>query len=350
VTAPALAFLWGDDDLRAERTVTAFAQALEADTGMPLECWSIRGSDALPAVLVARLTERLATPVLFGGGTLAVVTGVGPLVKKAEDRDALLGAMATLAPGNALVIVESTKSGLKAPPHRPVVDAVRAHGGVVQEFKGLRAGALTAWIEAEARARALRLGAGAARELAGRIGAFVQEVDADRGHQTRLAAMELDKLALYRPEGPVTADDVRALAPEAIPSSIFALTDAVGMRRTRQAIELLERHLDEGRPEPVLIAMLHRRLRELIEAADRMARGETAASLVRSMNLVPFRAEKVAEQARMWSVGELTELTEALEGLIDLDASLRGEPGSGVGDAQHRMAFGLWIVERLTRA
>jgi DNA polymerase-3 subunit delta len=255
--------------------------------------------------------------------------------------------MAALAPGNALAIVEATESGRKSPPHKPVADSVDARGGVVRKLEAPKAGALTAWIEREAEARSMTLAAGAAKELATRIGGFIRENDAVRGQQSRLAAMELDKLALYRPERAVTPEDVKALAPEAIPSSIFALTDAVGMRRARLAVELLERHFDEGRPEPVLIAMLHRRIRELVEVADRLGRGEQPGSLVVSMKLAPFRAERLVEQARSWTVDELAD---ALDGLIDLDASLRGEQGSGVGDAQRRMAFGLWIVERVTRA
>ena len=177
----------------------------------------------------------------------------------------------------------------------------------------------------------MALGQGAARELATRVGGFVREGDVDRRNQGRLAVMELDKLGLLHAvaeagagkvdgaAGVVTVEDVRALVPEAIPGTIWGFVDAVGMRQRKRALDLLEPLL-EATPEPVLLAVLHRRIRELIEVADRLATGETPGSLVRSMKLQPFRAETLARQARAWTVPELAE---ALEGLLELDHGSR---------------------------
>jgi DNA polymerase III delta subunit len=93
----------------------------------------------------------------------------------------------------------------------------------------------------------------------------------------------------------------------------------------------------------VLLAVLHRRIRELIEVADRLASGESPGSLVRSMRLQPFRAETLARQAHGWTPGELDR---ALEGLLELDAAVKGVGGSSLGDAATRLAFDLWVTER----
>jgi DNA polymerase III delta subunit len=106
---------------------------------------------------------------------------------------------------------------------------------------------------------------------------------------------------------------------------------------------LLERLLDVT-PEPVLLAVLHRRLRELIEVADRVAGGESPGSLVRSMRLQPFRAETLARQAHAWTVAELAG---ALEGLLELDARVKGVGGATAGEAQLRLAFDLWVTDRV---
>ena len=58
-----------------------------------------------------------------------------------------------------------------------------------------------------------------------------------RGHLTRIASMELDKLALYRAGAQVTADDVRALVAEAVPGSIWAFTDAIGVNGDRLCLK-----------------------------------------------------------------------------------------------------------------
>src|SRR3970282_659664 len=174
-----------------------------------------------------------------------------------------------------------------------------------------REGGLAPWIEAGARERGISLGAGAARELATRVGGFVREGDVDRRQQGRLAVTELEKLALrHAPTDPaaavppVTVDDVRDLVAEVVPGSVWAFVDAVGMRQRARSLELLERLL-EGTPEPVLLAVLPRRIRELLEIADRLAAGETPGSPVRTRRLQPFGAETLARQARAWTIAEL---------------------------------------------
>jgi DNA polymerase III delta subunit len=62
------------------------------------------------------------------------------------------------------------------------------------------------------------------------------------------------------------------------------------------------------------------------------------------MKLHPFRAETLIGQARQWPVAELED---ALSGLVDVDATIKGAPGMPVGDAQHRLAFLLWVADRV---
>ncbi len=341
-----LAFFWGDDAFGLESATDLVRTRMTEQLGSPPERWRTRGDGPSPATTIALLTERLATGSMFGAGTLAVVTGIGPLVKRKEDREAFVGLFPRIAPGNGLIVLEETESGRKDAPHRPVVEAITEHGGTVHRFQAPTAGGLSAWIGRQAGERGLTLEPGAARELAGRVGGFVTENDVDRRRQGQIAAMELDKLALYRPDGSISAADVQALVPEAVPGSVWAFTDAVGTRNGAQAIRLLERLL-EITPEPVLLAVLHRRIRELLEVASRLSAGETDGSLVRVMKLHPYRAGELIRQARSW---QESELEEALGALVELDATVKGAPGRPVGDAQHRLAFTLWVTDRVMRS
>jgi DNA polymerase III delta subunit len=345
MTVPTIAFFWGDDDLAADRAVDRFAAAVSTEAGGPIERIAIRGDRHQAATLIAQLHERIATQSLFAGGTLAVVTNVGALTVKGDDRTALLGVLSLIAPGNAVVFVESTATGAKEPGQKRVVDAVRSAGGEIRAFRSPKAGELAGWIEAEARERALKLGAGAARELALRIGGFVTDNDAERRNQTRMAALELDKLALYRGTEPVSVDDVRALVAEAVPGSVWALTDAVGQRDAAKASGLLER-LAPSTPEPVLLAVLHRRIRELLEIGDLLATGIREETLPRTLGLHPFRVQQLATQARRWTVAELQA---ALEDLLELDATVKGAPGSPSREAQRRLGFTLWIADHVAQ-
>jgi DNA polymerase III delta subunit len=349
-TAPSaivpLLYVWGDDELAAERLVTRFTGVLEGQFGAPPERWDLRARLDTADIDAGQLYERLATPAMFGGGTLAVVSNPGALARKNETRDRVLESIGLLAAGNALVIIEASKSNAKGPTLKRFADAVKEARGSIRAAQAPRPTGLGQWIADEARERRLSLAAGAARELAERLGARVTEGDVDRRYLSRIAAGELDKLALRHAldEGPVTPDDVRALVAETTPSSLWAVTDAVGERGVEAAADAIDRAL-EGTPEPVLLTILHRRIVELLELGDRLAGGASIAEAARIMGInSEFRAKTLAGQARRWTTDELTA---ALAGLVELDAMVKSVPGSETDPAQRRLAFLLWVRERV---
>jgi DNA polymerase III delta subunit len=338
-----VAYFFGDDDLTIDRTVARFGGQV-ADGGEPLERWDLRGSRNGAAAQIGELHGRVATPVMFGGGTLAVVTNAGALAVRSEDRDALLSLIPLVADGNALVFVEQSQSGTKYPGQTKLAEAIRGAGGPVRGIESPKEGALAAWVDSEAHDRGVRLGVGAAKVLATRVGGFVREGDAERRDQTRRASMELDKLALYRPDGIVSPNDVRALVSEAVPGSAWALADAVAERDPAKALHLLDA-LAETMAEPVIVVVVHRRIRELLELLDRMPGAKNLAAAALAMGIKSeFRARRLAEQARKWHPDELIA---AIDGLLELDAVVKGAPGRGGGDAHHRLAFALWIGDHV---
>ena len=341
-SAAAVAYFYGDDayglDRAADAAIERFAAAAPG-----LERLRVAGD----ATSAARIAERVATASLFGGGTCVVVVDPSPLVRTKDDRDAVIALLDTVAAGNAIVFLETNDGSNRRPASLAAVEkAVRAAGGEAREVKAPKEGQLAAWIEQRARERDLVLASGAAKELATRVGGFVREGDVDRRRQGQLAVAELDKLALYRPGGTVSVDDVRALVAEVVPGSAWAFLDAVAQRKVARALELLEPVLDST-PELVVMAQLHRRIRELIEVLDHLAAGASPGSLVRTLGLKPFRAEKLVEQARTWTQPELDS---ALEALVELDATVRGAPGTPAGEAQRKLAFVLWVGDRVGRA
>jgi DNA polymerase III delta subunit len=347
VKAPIL-YIWGDDDLLAERLVDRFAAAVGEKQGAALERWDLRADPNAAATDAERLYERLATPTMFGGGTLAVVANPGALARRNDTRDRVVETIGLMATGHALVFVEAARPNAKGPQQRRLSDAVKAAGGAIRDAMGPRPTALAAWVTEEARERGLALASGAARELADRLGARVTEGDVDRRFLSRIATLELDKLALRHAvdEGPVTAEDVRALVAETVPASVWALSDAVGERRLDTAAQALDRLLDST-PEPVLLAVLHRRVVELLELGDRLAGGASVPEAARVMGITSeFRAKTLAGQARKWTTEGLAS---ALEGLVELDARVKGAPGFESDVAQRRLAFHLWVRDHVGR-
>jgi DNA polymerase III delta subunit len=346
VIAPLL-YIWGDDELLAERLVARFAAKLDEEMGSSLERWDLRADPTSASADAAQLYERLATPAMFGGGTLAVVANPGALVKRNDTRDRVVETIGLMAPGHALAVVEAARSNAKGPGIRRLADPIKAGGGTIASAMAPRPTALAAWITDEARDRGLVLAGGAARELADRLGARVTEGDVDRRYLSRIASGELDKLELRHAvdEGPVTPEDVRALVAETTPASVWALSDAVGERRVDVATATLDRLLDST-PEPVILAVLHRRIVELLEIGDRLSGGLNLPEAARAMGInSEFRAKTLASQARKWTT---TELAAALGALVTLDAMVKNVAGYASDGAQRRLAFLLWIRDRVT--
>jgi competence protein ComEC len=340
-TRPALAHFRGDDDYTLGRAIDALADRIAAETGSPPERWRT----SVGETTLDTIAERIATAPMFGGGTLAVIVDPAPLLRSKDGRKALEDAIGSLAPGNGLVFVESPPEGGKRSAALVMLEElVKAVGGEVREFRAPREGNLAAWIEQRATERGIALATGAAKELAERVGGFVREGDVDRRSQGTLAVAELEKLALYRPGTPVTQELVADLVPAVVPDSIWAVADAVGNRRAKDAAQLLDRLLDST-PEPVVLVILHRRIRELIELSDRLATGAPLPKAAMAMGIrSDFRAQTLARQARAWS---LPELDDALEGLLDLDAMVKNAPDAVTSERQRRLAFALWVEERV---
>lgn len=366
VTTANLAYFWGEDAWGMERAVRRMALVLGGDDGTgdglvdgatALEIWRIdaeaetTGGIGSAARLLDRIAERLGTAPLFGGGTLVMLRQPTPLLREKASRERLVLLIGDVPSGNALAITELADGGSRpSKAAEGLREAVKEHGGTVREYPALTRERMERWIAERAGELGLTLGQGAARLLAERVGAFVREGDVDRRRQTELADGELEKLALLRPDDVATREDVADSVPEAIPGSSWAFLDAVALRHPADAARIAERLLEGGTPMPVLLAQVHRRLRELVVVRDHLATGTRPADLVRELKLQPYRAQKLAEQAGAWAPAELDG---ALDGLLELDLASKGislDGGSrAMSDARSALGLQAWIAGSIAR-
>ncbi|HYN49109.1 MAG TPA: hypothetical protein VER83_09610, partial [Candidatus Nanopelagicales bacterium] len=88
-----LGYYWGDDEYGLEAAAVALGRRAAGMGGEPPVTWRTSGS----VTRAAEIAERVATGMLFGGGTLVIVEDPGPLVRAKAEREALLAAIASLA-------------------------------------------------------------------------------------------------------------------------------------------------------------------------------------------------------------------------------------------------------------
>ena len=364
MTVPPLAYFWGEDAFGLEHAADLYAAELATDAGQPLDVWRTSADDDDTSEgsggsgagrrrnrVVEQIDQRLSTGTLFSGGTVVVVRQPGSLLREQTARDLLIGLLDSIAPGNALVFVDLIASGGRGPAQAGILrNAVAERGGRVQELAALSRERMEGWIGSRAKELNVTLATGAAHVLAERVGAYVREGDVDRRRQTELANSELEKLALYRPDAPITREDVEEMVSEAVPGSTWAFLDALGLRRASEAATLLGRLLSETTPLPVLITQVHRRLRDLIVIREHIDAGTKPPDLIREMKLQPFRAQKLSEQARAW---QQEELDAALDDLYELDLLSKGIAVDGsahsLSDDRSELALLAWLGEHVGR-
>ena len=287
---------------------------------------SLRGNRNMATGLIGELHERVATPVMFGGGTLAVVMNPGALVVKGEDRDAFLAAIGLVAPGNALVILDASESGAKAPgteAARRCRRRGRRHGPPVQVAP--RAARSRAGSRPRRASVACTLAPGTAKTLAERVGGFVQ-----RGRR-RAPPADPDRLDGARQARPLPRRRRRS-APDDVTRARRRGRAGLGLgvhRCRRRAA----RGARPRRPRPAARddagARPAGRPPSSRPRADRDRRspaaGERLPAIGKAMGVSSeFRMEKLRDQARLWTTDELIA---ALDGLVELDAMVKGVPG-----------------------
>ncbi|HEX8464428.1 MAG TPA: DNA polymerase III subunit delta [Abditibacterium sp.] len=198
-------------------------------------------------------------------------------------------------------------------------------------------GLATALVEAEATAREIPLGRGAAQHLVERCGNDI----------ARLLS-ELEKCALSAGWGeavsPQIIDEMTQKSPH---ETVFDLTDAIGARRGAHALALLRELIEAGEPPELMLSLLVRHLRQLLQARTFLDAGLSLdASLARRLppalaaqlpqdgrdNLAlalqsqSWMAKRLATQARQFSVSQLQR---ALENALEADLMLKGIEGDG---------------------
>ena len=345
-TNPAVLLAWGDDLLLIEEAVDALAQQLAAGgMGAPdrvrLKAEG-RGSGDGAAVL-SNLAQKLGTGGLFGGGSLMVVAGAGRLARTKELRGGVASALANIAPGNAVALVDqrARRPNLRAArPDGPgeLGLLVQDVGGAVLSCISPGPGELASWVLQRAQAAGREIAGDAAKDIAERLGAEVREPDLDRSGMRMTAAVELEKLMLAMPTGTIPLKAVQLLVADRGVGSLFAFADAIVARSGPLAARHLGRAISE--PGPMVVATLHRKMRDLAQIhGATVVEGASVATAARTIGMHEFPARKLAEAARKWSS---TEIADAINGLVELDAISKGDGERAWGPALTR-----WSAARI---
>lgn len=191
----------------------------------------------------------------------------------------------------------------------------KAGHAVVFESAPMDDRATERWLGDELKRRKLK----ASREVA----ALIME-----SAEGRLGEMldTIDKVALYiAPRVEVSLDDVTELIPEArLQTTVWVLLDKLALRQTAEVITLCHSLLSQGQEPLSLVALVHRRLRELVAAQSVLRMGGGEAQLKQSLGMNPYAAKRVLQLARDQRSFTTQQLALAYQHLARADRTLKG--------------------------
>lgn len=179
--------------------------------------------------------------------------------------------------------------------HRIIRLAEKEKIGYVKKFELPKGNELERWVRDHVEGRGGRIAPQAANLLAVNVGGD-------------LLAMtnEIEKLVLYKgADATIEAADVELLSPYAAEGNIFDLVDALGNRQAARAAELFQKKINDGADPFYLFSMFIRQFRLLLQTRSLLDSGERPAGIAEQLKQRPFVADKLARQARNFTLPQL---------------------------------------------
>ncbi len=154
------------------------------------------------------------------------------------------------------------------------------------------------WIIKEAATKNCRIKPDAAAELAQYV-----------GNDTRLAALEIEKLSLYvGGTRPVEIEDVMALSTSTSSATIWNLVDAIGQKSPHRAMLLFHQLLETKDVQFEIFPMIIRQFRLLLMAREVLdARGDEGL-IIKELGVAPYVARNLNKQAASFSMPKLEKI------------------------------------------
>jgi DNA polymerase-3 subunit delta len=259
--------------------------------------------DDRDAVQVLRGDETTWTRVIDAAGMRSLFSERRVLVVRGADQlkgegETVPSYLADPTPGVTLVLV-AAKPDKRKTVWKKVVEAATVHSA--DPLKGAK---LRGFVSDDLRRRGLRVSADGVEELIERVG----------GDLRRLMG-EVDKLEAYGEGKALGADEVAKVLGRGMGRPLYVMADALAGKQVATALAEVEDALEDGERPELMLAALHRSLRQMRGTRALLAARASRDEIARRLGLPPnmaFKVPALLEAARRWRDGELEAATAAL--------------------------------------
>jgi DNA polymerase-3 subunit delta len=188
---------------------------------------------------------------------------------------------------------------------RNLFKAVKKNGRAI-EFTSLKRQDLHKWLTREAQRAGKKIAPTIVEVLLNRV-----------GQNMFLLKNEMQKLVSFTGDKKVIEEsDVRILTVPLIEENIFQVVDAFGQRLISQALKGIKDLLANRQPPPVILAMLVRQFRLILQARQLTSSGCSQAELTKQLNIHPYAARKIIAQSKIFNEQQIIAI---LERLLEID-------------------------------
>jgi DNA polymerase-3 subunit delta len=312
--------IYGEDSFRARRALQA-AQAKFRETRdvSGFNVIRLRAADGLNRVR----DELFAVPFL-AEKKLVVMDGFCSIAK--AEQEELVDSIGRKPDSTVAIFFEeaSAKSLAKSP-----LFTLLQQQKFTAEHRALTPAEASRFATAEAQAAGSSYQTTALRKLIEAVG-----TDSWRIHQE---TQKLAALAASQGRPKIEPEDVESMVSGSQEQTVFKYLDACTAGKQRPAVAALDRLLESGESELMVIAMLQRHFRTLMMAGDLKRRGLNEATAAKQLGVHPFAAKKAWRAADKFS---LAFLHDCLQQLADLEEALksgRTRPRVGLDIFTHRL-------------
>jgi DNA polymerase-3 subunit delta len=174
---------------------------------------------------------------------------------------------------------------------------------------------LEPWVRAEAKEQGVLLEPPAITRL----------IDAIGDDLSRLA-LSIEQLSLFAGNKPISSDDVDELIADTRERNVFELTDAIGAADRPRALAAVASLADQRESAVGVVVMLARHVRQMTLCHTLQAAGISRAQWASRLGVPPFIVDKIASQARAYTLASLAIATQRL---AMADRALKGDQTLG---------------------
>jgi DNA polymerase-3 subunit delta len=243
--------IFGAESYLVRTAAQALTEALAASSSaeiVPMDTGEKSAAELLQSLL--SLSLFASARVIVGRNFMHLLAG--------EEADELLQGLQAISPGSALVLVAQQGEGAAESRIDKRVRGFKGIGklGAILEFPIQKAETLALWLVEEAAKDGKKLTPAAANLILARV-----------GNDMELLRAELEKALLYCMERTtIDATDLTLLVGRSHEEAVWEIADAVMRRDARRAVMLIEDQLAVGVHPLVLMTLLIRQARHLLQA------------------------------------------------------------------------------------